>query len=158
MNDTFDDADAPERRDTQYFEILGNRAIYHDGWIASCFHGRLPWIRLQGFEFDGEQERWELYRVSDDFSQSVDLAGEFPDKLAELRGCSTTRRAQRRVSLARRGLQRGGDRACRTRSEAPQDDVHPAHVRMPESSVVNLKNASSRSRPTSPCPTAARAA
>ena len=47
MRYSFDDADADSRRTTQYFEIFGNRAVYHEGWIASCFHGRLPWIRTQ---------------------------------------------------------------------------------------------------------------
>ena len=39
-------SDARERHTQQYFEILGNRAVYEDGWIASCFHGRVPWIRI----------------------------------------------------------------------------------------------------------------
>ena len=83
MDYTFD-ADGESKRTTQYFEILGNRAIYHDGWVAACFHGRLPWIRLQGFEFDGEQERWELYDIRNDFSQAFDLAEKHPEKLSEL--------------------------------------------------------------------------
>ena len=81
---TFDSADAPSTHTSQYFEILGNRAIYADGWMASCFHGRLPWIRLQGFEFDGPQEVWELYNIAEDFSQAVDLAATHPEKLVEL--------------------------------------------------------------------------
>ncbi len=85
MRYSFDDADADSRRTTQYFEIFGNRAVYHEGWMASCFHGRLPWIRTQSHPF-GDTERWELYRLADDFSQGVDLAEQHPDKLAELRG------------------------------------------------------------------------
>jgi arylsulfatase A-like enzyme len=85
MVPTFDAATEPDTDRTQYFEILGNRAIYHDGWIASCFHGRVPWIRYAGYEFDGPDEVWELYDVRNDFSQSVDLAGEHPDKLADMR-------------------------------------------------------------------------
>ena len=81
---SFHDAQTPSTHVSQYFEILGNRAIYHDGWVAACFHGRLPWIRLAGFEFDGPHERWELYNVAQDFSQSVNLAAQMPDKLAEL--------------------------------------------------------------------------
>ena len=81
---TFDDASSPSKRRSQYFEILGNRAIYHEGWMASCFHGRLPWIRLAGFDFDGPQEKWELYDVEHDFSQAVDLAAQHPEKLLEL--------------------------------------------------------------------------
>ena len=84
MQYSFDSATKPSTHTSQYFEILGNRALYHDGWIASCFHGRLPWIRLQGFEFDGPQERWELYNVAEDFSQAVDLSESHPEKLAEL--------------------------------------------------------------------------
>ncbi|MBY0443170.1 MAG: arylsulfatase [Mycobacteriaceae bacterium] len=84
MRYSFDDAAADSRRTTQYFEIFGNRAIYHQGWIASCFHGRLPWIRTQPSSPFGETERWELYRLVDDFSQGLDLAEQYPDKLAEL--------------------------------------------------------------------------
>lgn len=84
MRYSFDNAEADSRRTTQYFEILGNRAIYHDGWIASCFHGRLPWIRTHGEPF-GDTERWELYHLADDFSQGLDLATIHPDKLDELK-------------------------------------------------------------------------
>ena len=74
MMPTFDNRAMASQHLSQYFEILGNRAMYHDGWMASCFHGRVPWIRLQGLEFDGPQERWELYDITNDFSQAVDLA------------------------------------------------------------------------------------
>jgi arylsulfatase A-like enzyme len=84
MRYSFDDADAASRRATQYFEVFGNRAVYHQGWMASCFHGRLPWIRSGSHPF-GDSERWELYHLDDDFSQSVDLAEQYPDKLAELK-------------------------------------------------------------------------
>jgi arylsulfatase len=85
MNYCFDDANAPSRRTTQYFEMFGNRAMYHDGWIASCFHGRVPWDRYSSREFDGPDEHWELYDITNDFSQSRDLAAEFPERLAALR-------------------------------------------------------------------------
>jgi len=146
MNPTFDDPGAPERHRTQYFEILGNRAIYHDGWIASCFHGRLPWIRFAGFPFDGEQERWELYRVDDDFSQSRDLAAEHPEKLAELRELFEAEAERNGVYPMRdAGSARGGERRVPHALGARRKMTYTrAHVRMPESSVVNMKNASSR--------------
>ena len=81
---SFDDAAAPGNHRTQYFEILANRAIYQDGWVAACFHGRVPWERSADFPIDGPQEVWELYHIEDDFSQSNDLAAENPEKLAEL--------------------------------------------------------------------------
>ncbi|MCV7195201.1 arylsulfatase [Mycobacterium angelicum] len=84
MRYSFDSAAADSRRTTQYFEIFGNRAVYQEGWIASCFHGRLPWVRTGSHPF-GDTERWELYHIGDDFSQGVDLAEQYPDKLAELK-------------------------------------------------------------------------
>ena len=56
MRYSFDAPHAQSRRTTKYFEMFGNRAIDHDGWIASCFHGRLPWVRSQALLF-GETER-----------------------------------------------------------------------------------------------------
>ncbi len=79
---SFDDAKAKDRHTTQYFEILCNRAIYHDGWVAGTVH-RLPWEskpRVDSFDKD----RWELYHVAEDFSQSNDLATKYPEKLQEL--------------------------------------------------------------------------
>jgi arylsulfatase len=145
MNYTFDDAMAEERHITQYFEILGNRAIYHDGWVAACFHGRLPWIRLAGYPFDGDQERWELYQVAEDFSQSRDLAAEYPDKLAELRELFELEAERNGVYPMRdAGSSRGGDRQIPHALGGLRKMTYTrAHVRMPESSVVNLKNSSS---------------
>jgi arylsulfatase A-like enzyme len=79
---TFADKDAPGRRVTQYFEMLGNRALYHDGWVAGCLHGRLPWETSGGASFDSD--RWELYNIEEDFSQANDLAATEPKKLREL--------------------------------------------------------------------------
>ena len=80
---SFTDPGADGRR-TQYFEMMGNRGIYHDGFMASCFHGKVPWVRFGSVPFDGPQESWELYDVRDDFSQSHDLADERPELLAEM--------------------------------------------------------------------------
>jgi arylsulfatase A-like enzyme len=80
---TFADADAPSTRTIQYFEMFGNRALYSDGWMASCMHGRLPWM-MSGLVPFGPNERWELYDVANDFSQSEDLAAKHPEKLREL--------------------------------------------------------------------------
>ncbi|MFN8469995.1 MAG: arylsulfatase [Caldilineaceae bacterium] len=81
---TFDSASAPSTRRTQYFEILANRAIYHEGWVAACFHGRPPWVRSQKLEIGGPQEKWELYNIEQDFSEGQDLAADNPAKVKEL--------------------------------------------------------------------------
>ena len=85
---TFDQPDAAGRLKTQYFEIMGSRAIYHDGWMASAFGPRTPWI--QGLppgihDWTPDQDIWELYHLDEDWSQANDLAAEMPEKLAQLK-------------------------------------------------------------------------
>jgi len=85
---TFDDPNAEGRLRTQYFEIMGSRAIYHEGWMASAFGPRTPWLpgRPPGIEtWSPDQDTWELYYLDEDWTQANDLAAEQPDKLAELR-------------------------------------------------------------------------
>ncbi|SOX53848.1 Arylsulfatase [Mycobacterium ahvazicum] len=79
---TFDSAAAEDRRRTQYFEIQGTRGIYHENWIACTYHGKIQWKKSPLPEFS--DDRWELYDLSRDYSQAVDLSAEHPDKLAEL--------------------------------------------------------------------------
>ena len=146
MNYTFSVGDGPSERTTQYFEILGNRAIYHDGWIASCFHGRPPWVRFVSMPFDGPQEKWELYELRSDFSQSEDLAAKFPEKLAELQTMFNKEALRHGIyplrdpgfrldpNLSVPSALNGKTRMTYTR----------AHVRVPEPVVVNLKNCSFR--------------
>jgi arylsulfatase len=86
---TFDKANAaaPSRRDTQYFEMFGNRAIYHDGWIACTTPPAPPWLMgstkmpdvINGYH-------WELYNLAEDYSENTDLSAKNPDKLKELQG------------------------------------------------------------------------
>jgi arylsulfatase len=90
-----DDADAPTGRHTQYFEMLGHRSIYHDGWRAVCpwpgpsfqeagkpFGEAIPASALTELDADG----WELYHVAEDFAENHDLASEHRDKLIEMIG------------------------------------------------------------------------
>jgi arylsulfatase len=79
---SFEDAKAKERRTTQYFEIAGNRAIYHDGWLARTIH-RAPWESKPRRTLE-DNSAWELYDTRADFSLANDLAAKNPQKLAEL--------------------------------------------------------------------------
>ena len=81
MRFAFDDAKAPERHETQYFEIMGNRGIYHKGWTAVTKH-YTPWIMAPRPALDDDV--WELYDTTKDWSQSKDLSKENPEKLHEL--------------------------------------------------------------------------
>ena len=74
---------APEPHRTQYFEMLGNRAIYRDGWIASTTPQRVPWA-LTGIQVDANKFDWELYNIAADYSQSTNLASSEPKHLQAL--------------------------------------------------------------------------
>ena len=84
---TFDkaSANAPSRHHTQYFEIFGNRAIYHDGWLAGTTPPQGPWLMGLGTLPDVVNGyNWELYNIAEDYSQADDLATKMPGKLREL--------------------------------------------------------------------------
>jgi arylsulfatase len=84
---TWDSADAPGRRTTQYFEMFGSRAIYHDGWIASAPPVVAPWaLSLAPPPTDVMNDfKWELYDLTKDWSQADDLAAKMPDKLRDMK-------------------------------------------------------------------------
>jgi arylsulfatase A-like enzyme len=85
---TFDKAkaNAPSSRATQYFEMVGNRAIYHDGWIAATTPPLAPWfLGLGKFPEVVNGYTWELYNLANDFSENNDLAPKMPDKLLEMK-------------------------------------------------------------------------
>ncbi len=83
---TWDKANAPDRRTTQYFEMFGSRAIYQDGWIASAPPVITPWVlTMTGATKDVMNGfKWELYDLNKDWTQSKDLASRMPDKLRDM--------------------------------------------------------------------------
>jgi arylsulfatase A-like enzyme len=85
---TFADPKAEGRLLTQYFEIMGSRAIYHDGWMASAFGPRAPWVAgtppgIQ--EWTPDKDVWELYHLAEDWTQANDLAAKMPEKLVQMK-------------------------------------------------------------------------
>jgi arylsulfatase len=96
---TWADAKAPDRRTTQYFEMFGKRAIYHDGWIASTPPLKGPWeISLEKPPPDVMNGyKWELYNVEEDWTQAKDLAASMPDKLREMQELFTLEAEKYRV-------------------------------------------------------------
>ena len=81
---TFDHPNAPSRHNTQYFEMLGSRGIYKDGWWAGSFN-HIPWpTEKNAFNAGPEPKPWELYHLDEDFSQAHDVAAQYPDKVKEL--------------------------------------------------------------------------
>ena len=85
---TFDEknAKAPSRHTTQYFEMMGQWAIYHDGWMMSTKVDRAPWDAFGPANPDPlNNQVFQLYNLNDNFNQSIDIAAQHPDKVKEMR-------------------------------------------------------------------------
>lgn len=139
---TFDraNADAKSRRTAQYFEMLGNRALYLDGWMASCQHGRLPWETSGTADF--AKDRWELYNVADDFSQSEDLAERFPDRLRAMQDQFLIEAAKYDVFPLDDRFSERADVTLRPThfSDRRELTFYPGMVRLPEGSAPRFSN------------------
>jgi arylsulfatase len=139
---SFDDAKAGERRETQYFEMFCNRGIYHRGWTAVTRHST-PWViePLRAFEDDV----WELYDTSTDWTQAYDLAAEMPEKLAELQQLWLEEAKRHNVlPLDDRRIERfDADLAGRPKLVHGHSQLLFGGMgRLTESSVLNVKNRS----------------
>lgn len=84
---TFADPTVKGRKPTQFFDIMGSRGIYHEGWFACTFGPRIPWKpgRVDIAGWDPEKDVWELYNLDEDWSQANDLAAKYPDKVAAMK-------------------------------------------------------------------------
>jgi arylsulfatase len=139
---TFDDADAAERHETQYFEMFCNRGIYHRGWTAVTRHST-PWVTgtaLPSFEDDV----WELY-APEDWTQAHDLAAEQPDALRRLQQLFVLEASKYNVfPLDDRRVERfNSDLAGRpTLIQGNSQIIFGGMSRLTEASVVNIKNKS----------------
>ena len=94
---TFDDALAPERKTTQFFDIMGSRSIYQNGWFACARGPREPWVGgiPKGIrEWSPLTDKWELYKIDEDWSQANDLAEKMPAKLEEMKALFLTESAK----------------------------------------------------------------
>jgi len=134
---TLDEPDAPTRHHLQYYEMLGSRALYHDGWKAVVFH---PPARMA---YDGSDARrsfdddvWELYHVAGDFSECHDVADTYPDKLAELQALWWSEAERNLVLPLNNQPGRFGDRRLRRDRYV----FHPGISSIPETVAPNLRN------------------
>jgi arylsulfatase len=141
---SFADAAAPSRRTTQYFEMIGNRAIYHDGWVACTTPPVPPWDP-RAAEVDAiDGYEWELYHTDTDFSQSENLAAGNPEKLREFQLLFYTEAARHEVLPIDNSKTARLDPAIRpslTRGRK-RFTYGDGMTRIPEGASPNLKNTS----------------
>jgi arylsulfatase len=141
---TFDDAKIATRHKTQYFELLANRGVYSDGWIANTTPLRLPWSKpAPGVPSPDPMDfKWELYNVNEDFSQSNDLAAQNPAKLKELQAVFDQEAKKYPVypldaSFAERADVRLRPSLTRGRTTFT---YYPGTIRIPEGTAPDTKN------------------
>ena len=140
---SFDDAKASSKRKTQYFEMAGNRGIYHDGWFAGTVH-KAPWEGIPRHVLT--EDVWELYNVAEDFSMSTNLASQNEPKLKELQNLFTKEAIANHVlPIDDRTIERF-DAKVAGRPDLMDGrkslTVFPGMVYIPENAFINVKNAS----------------
>jgi arylsulfatase len=142
---TFDDAKVPTRHTTQYFEMTANRAIYHDGWIASTTPARLPWETL-GAAPDPDGYQWELYNLANDFSQAKNVARENPEKLRDMQSRFLIEAVKYNVLPLDSSFADRMDPATRPNLLRGQTDFtyYPGMIRIPEANSPDVHNKSFR--------------
>ncbi|HEY2475505.1 MAG TPA: arylsulfatase [Candidatus Cybelea sp.] len=141
---TFDNASAPERHTTQYFEMQGNRAIYKDGWIANTTPLRIPWDTALGVEPSPDDFKWELYNVTEDNSQANDLAQQNLQKLKELQDAFDAEAKRHNVYPLDSSAAKRVDPAIRPSLSRGRSEFifYPGLTRIPEGSAPDFKNKS----------------
>ena len=140
---TFDNGTAQTQHGTQYFEMMGNRAIYKDGWMASTTPLRLPWINV-GYEPNPDDFKWELYNVNEDFSQANNLAEKNPGKLKELQDAFDVEAKKYNVYPLDSSMASRADPAIRPSLTRGRNEFvyFPGMIRIPEGSAPDFKNKS----------------
>ncbi|MCI0408941.1 MAG: sulfatase-like hydrolase/transferase, partial [Acidobacteria bacterium] len=142
---TFNDTKVASRHRMQYFEMLGNRAIYNDGWIAATTPPTPPWSAVGG-KVAIEDYKWELYNITDDFSEAVNLASREPKKLREMQDLFWVEASRYNVlPLDNSKVERMdvSNRPSLTRGR-PTFTYYPGMVRIPEGAAPDLKSKSFR--------------
>ena len=143
---SFDDADAPERHTVQYFEVVGNRGVYQDGWLARATV-KLPWEEERMHSL-AENDGWELYDTRSDFSLADNLAEKYPERLAAMKELFLEEAIANQVlplddRLLERLLPEVAGRPTMM-GERTKLDLYPGSFDLVEDAILSLKNVSSR--------------
>ena len=142
---SFNNAKAPGTRNTQYFELAGNRAIYHDGWVACTTPFRKPWQQVGGSTDDPAKDfAWELYNVAEDYSEATNLASTNAAKLKEMQDLFYKEAERNNVLPLDATFGERADPAIRPSLTRGRTNFtyYEGAVRIPEGSAPDFKNKS----------------
>ena len=143
---TFNDSNSDTRHPTQYFELVANRGIYHEGWMANTAPKRLPWakVTLGVASANPDDFEWELYHVEEDFSQANNLAAENPAKLKELQTVFDREAKKYNVYPLDASFAERADVSLRPSLTGGRTTFtyYPGAIRIPEGTAPDMKNRS----------------
>jgi len=142
---SFNDANVKSTHTTQYFELVANRAIYHDGWVACTTPFRVPWVNMGGStKYPSRDFKWELYNVAEDYSESDNLADKNPDKLKELQALFYAEAQKNNVFPLNSDMGERIDPSTRPSLTKGRTNFvyYDGTVRIPEGSAPDFKNKS----------------
>jgi arylsulfatase A-like enzyme len=143
----FADAKEKGRKQTQFFDIMASRGIYHDGWYACAFGPRSPWVTgmPKGIEtWNPLNDKWELYNLEKDWTQADDLAAKMPEKLEQMKALFLVEAAKNKDMPIGGGLWTGLHPEDRGASPATEWTFRAGVTRMPEFSAPKLGNRDNR--------------
>jgi arylsulfatase len=151
---TFDSADAPGRKQTQYFDIMGSRGIYHDGWMASTFGPRKPWVAQMPdlANWDPSEDIWQLFDIRSDYSLMNDVAAEHPEELNELKDLFMQVAKENKALPIGGALYTGINPQEMKRSSNTEWTLFAGMTRIPESEAPNVRNGNLRAEITATVP------
>ena len=143
---TFDNPSAEGAKETQYFDIMGSRGIYHDGWMASTFGPRKPWVAqmIDISKWDPMQDKWELFDTRSDFSLMHDLAAVNSEKLEELKTLFMEVAKENKVLPIGGGLFSPFNPHEMKRTSNTEWTLFAGMTRIPESQAPNVRNGNIR--------------
>jgi arylsulfatase len=143
---TFDAPDAPEQKTTQYFDIMGSRGIYHEGWMASTFGPKVPWVAAVPdlANWDPGQDEWQLFDTRHDFSLMNDLASEYPEKLEEMKKLFMEQAEENKALPIGGALYTGLNPHEAKRTINTEWTLFEGMTRIPESEAPNVRNGNLR--------------
>jgi arylsulfatase len=143
---TFNDPDAPEVKKTQYFDIMGSRGIYHEGWMASCFGPRTPWVATMPdiSNWDPSQDEWKLYDTRTDYTLAHDLSKENPEKLEKMKALYLEEAEKNKALPIGGGLYTLLNPREMKKSTNTEWTLFEGMTRIPESQAPNVRNGNLR--------------
>ena len=142
---SLDDAKAASNHRIQYFETGRNRAIYQDGWIAATTPKDMPWALANHGDWSIDDQKWELYHLTDDFSEAVDLAAKEPQRVHDLQELFWAEAARYHVLPLMdvvKQVMSGAPQAPSPIDGVSKFTFYPGMIRVPDLAAPNVKNRS----------------